>query len=201
MGFALDKSRLCHLSCSSFARGAERHRSIFYNHFLLLWASLTQLEEQNFSPATLYGHQTSVLMFQSLSHHQLSNLLQTKGTRQFKTHGQIKTPDNLRHIKNNGHMSIFSWKWRYLGLLPIGKSVLWWQGSLPWLESSQITLFLFSGRETSGQREVPWVVKEVHCPRLCLWRFGFAGPLHLSVIPASAGQNRWLGSPSRICST
>ena len=76
MGFAHDKSRLCHLSCSSFARGAERHRSIFYNHFLLLWASLTQLEEQNFSPAILYSHQTSVLMFQSLSHHQLSNLLE-----------------------------------------------------------------------------------------------------------------------------
>ena len=42
-------------------------------------------------------------MFLSLGNHQLSNLLETKGTSQFnKTHGQIKTPDNIRHIKNNG---------------------------------------------------------------------------------------------------
>ena len=43
-------------------------------------------------------------------------------------------------------------------------------------------LFLFSRRGKFCMLEVPWVVKEVHCPRLCLWRFGFAGPPHLSVM-------------------
>ena len=40
VGFAGDKSPLCRLSCSSFLRAADRHRLVFWNCFLLVWASL-----------------------------------------------------------------------------------------------------------------------------------------------------------------